>query len=247
MPAKVKSPTKSRRKPRSRTGKNRNKPVQAPPSRPSASQAAVAVNQTKEVNSPGLKPADVLALQATMGNAAVQRLVQAQRSRGQHSNGANIGHSGKNGKTGITPVNGRSNGSALIQKAPAGPAMVVEKTHLRKPNSAGTAPKKLPALFNQVGKAIKSGDKIELENTTVPSTVPPNGSVKWQLAKHPKDPTKKGYVRMSKVLAQGGTTPTAAIDDPEKVGKNEQVQNWAPSWATWPMTRPMWVEASKTC
>ena len=225
MSAKVKSPGKSRSKANNRPRKNGNKPHQAlqKPAPSSQAAAAVAVSQTDDRSSPVLRPADVLALQATMGNAAVQRMLKAQRKRGQAVESVKSAPAQKNRPISTldaiqtAPATGRTNGSNLIQRAPMGKALVIKKTHLRKPNTAGTAPKKLPAIFNQVGKAISKGKTIELLTTKVMDG-PKN--VKWQKAIHP-DSNKVGFVRMSKVLAKSTPTP-ATIGASEKATSVEQ-------------------------
>jgi len=131
-----------------------------------------------------------------VGNAAVQRVVASRRSSGPSQiQGV------------LTPI------------SPAQPVgMATKKTHLRKPNRAKTAPKKLPALFNQLKPAIQSGQKVELLSNKVMDGV----NVKWQLAKHPTTGAE-GFVRMNKVLVTGKQA-TGAVQDPEKAGGAEQVE-----------------------
>jgi len=80
--------------------------------------------------------------------------------------------------------------------------MITEKTHLRKPNSKGDAPRKLPKLFNMLKGALKPGDSIELLDTKSPADSPV-----WQMAKHPET-GENGFLRLTKVLATGATPPT---------------------------------------
>jgi len=223
MPTKVKSHAKSPNKAANRAKKSVNLPLQCAQKKPMSSQAAaaVAVNQARVGYTLNLRPTDVLALQTTMGNAAVQRLVKAQRARGQQSGGTMSPSGATIGTIQTTTVTGRTNTPGLIQRAPAGKALVVKKTHLRKPNRAGTALRKGPAIFNYVGRTIAKNKPIELLSATVKAG--PN-NIKWQKATHPDDPAVVGFVRMSKVLAKGptGASGPATIAAPEKASDLEQ-------------------------
>jgi len=220
MSARVKSHRKNRTPTTSRPPKTNKKPPPAPQRSPSNGQATadIAIGQSRGTRTPvGLKPADILALQATMGNAAVQRMIKAQRARGQEKGASQNSPARTNGRIHTPPVTHRPDDSGLIQRALEGDALVIEKTHLRKPNKAGTAPRKLPAIFNQVGKAIKKNTIIKLlaEEVTV------GKNVQWQKAKHP-DTGKQGFVRMSKVVASG-PTPPSEIDTPSGPSQVESI------------------------
>jgi hypothetical protein len=128
-----------------------------------------------------------------------------------------------NGGSGFAPAGGGLTRSPVIQRVipptsttqPVG--MATEKTHMRKPNKAKTAPKKL-GIFNRLKPAIGSGDKVVL----LANKVMDGTNVKWQLAKHPTTGAE-GFVRMSKVLATGKAS-TGTVADPESTDKVEQVE-----------------------
>jgi hypothetical protein len=219
MTAKVKSRVKLPSRSRNRSRSNGLRPPKQTAAPQISSHAADVVSLSKGLLSPAMKPADMLALQATIGNAAVNRMVGSHKTSGLPY--ARMGSTGRSKVPTVqaTTSMNHDNGNGLIQRAPAGDALVIEKTHLRKSNKAGTAPRKLPSIFNQVGKAIKKNSVIELLEVEVKA----GKNVTWQKAKHP-DTDKIGFVRMSKVLATG-KEPPSEIETPagstgvEKVAK----------------------------
>ncbi len=208
-------PTRSRRRIKTtKTARNRVQTRKARQPKKGSNQVASEQAQTttaiklgKGARVANLKPSDVLALQATMGNSAVQRLVMGKNGITKPSANGNGGNPSPTSATG-----------AIIQRAPAGGAIVVEKTHLRKPNKSGTGPRKGPALFNYLGKAVQANTRIELLGTKVSDKA---SNVTWQKARHPKT-GKIGFVRMNKVLAPSmGAAST--ISGPKAPGTVDQV------------------------